>query len=86
MVGRHQQSINYFLDEKLSDIKVLADSYTFDELTNEAFLENRLVILQNAYSGVFVDLGVVNSAGTLISYAGNLKLVNGQIFQGTVVP
>ncbi|MGO9312973.1 MAG: ATP-binding protein [Syntrophobacteraceae bacterium] len=75
LVEKHQQNINSYLDEKLSYIKVLADSYTYDELTNEAFLENKLVILQNAYSGVFVDLGVVNSAGTQISYAGNLKLL-----------
>ena len=76
LVEKHQQLINSFLDEKLSDIKVLADSYTYDELTDETFLQDKLVILQNAYSGVFVDLGVVNSAGVQISYAGNLKLLN----------
>jgi len=76
LVEKHQQHINSFLDEKLSYIKVLADSYTYEELTDEAFLQNKLVILQNAYSGVFVDLGVVNSTGVQISYAGNLKLLN----------
>ncbi len=76
LVEKHQQLINSFLDEKLSDIKVLADSYTYDELTDETFLQNKLVILQNAYSGVFVDLGVVNSAGVQIAYAGSLKLLN----------
>jgi two-component system NtrC family sensor kinase len=76
LVEKHQQHINSFLDEKLSYVKVLADSYTYDELTDETFLQNKLVILQNAYSGVFVDLGVVNSAGVQISYAGNLKLLN----------
>jgi two-component system NtrC family sensor kinase len=76
LVEKHQQLINSFLDEKLSYIKVLADSYTYDELTDETFLQNKLVILQNAYSGVFVDLGVVNSAGVQISYAGSLKLLN----------
>ncbi len=76
LVEKHQQMINSFLDEKLSYIKVLSDSYTYAELTDETFLENKLVILQNAYSGVFVDLGVVNSAGVQISYAGNLKLLN----------
>ncbi|MFZ0927302.1 MAG: ATP-binding protein [Syntrophobacteraceae bacterium] len=76
LVEKHQQLINSFLDEKVSYIKVLADSYTYDELTDETFLQNKLVILQNAYSGVFVDLGVVNSAGVQISYAGNLKLEN----------
>ncbi|MGO9021473.1 MAG: ATP-binding protein [Syntrophobacteraceae bacterium] len=76
LVEKHQQLINSFLDEKLSYVKVLADSYTYDELTDETFLQNKLVILQNAYSGVFVDLGVVNSAGVQISYAGSLKLEN----------
>lgn len=57
LVEKHQQHINSFLDEKLSYVKVLADSYTYDELTEETFLQNKLVILQNAYSGVFVDLG-----------------------------
>lgn len=89
LLEKHQQNINSFLDEKLSYIKVLADSYTYDQLTNEAFLEKKLAILQNAYSGVFVDLGVVNSAGMQISYAGNLKLLkadysNAQWFQQAI--
>ena len=74
LVDKHQQSINSFLDEKLSYIKVLADSYTYEQLTNDAFLQNKLAILQNAYSGIFVDLGVVDSKGSQIAYAGNLKL------------
>jgi two-component system NtrC family sensor kinase len=76
LVEKHQQLINSFLDEKVSYIKVLADSYSYEELTDETFLQNKLVILQNAYSGVFVDLGVVNSEGVQISYAGSLKLQN----------
>ena len=76
LVEKHQELINSFLDDKLSYIKVLADSYTYDQLTDQTFLQNKLVILQNAYSGVFVDLGVVNSDGVQISFAGNLKLLN----------
>lgn len=74
LVEKHQQNINAFLDEKLSYIKVLADSYSVEQLTDEAFLENKLIILQNAYSGIFVDLGIVDSTGVQIAYAGNLKL------------
>lgn len=74
MVEKHQQNINAFLDEKLSDIKVLADSYPFETLTDESFLQGELSVLQNAYSGIFVDLGVIDSAGVQIAYAGNLKL------------
>ncbi|MCE5333567.1 MAG: two-component sensor histidine kinase, partial [Desulfobacteraceae bacterium] len=74
LVEKHQQNINAFVDEKISYIKVLADSYSYERLTDPAFLQNKLVILQNAYSGIFVDLGVINSSGVQISYAGNLKL------------
>ncbi len=74
LLEKHQQNINAFLDEKLSYVKVLADSFTYEELTNEAFLENKLSILRNAYSGVFADLGVIDSSGVQVAYAGNLKL------------
>src|SRR5512138_1460440 len=74
LVEKHQQNINSFLDEKLSYIKVMADSYTYEQLVEESFLDNKLMILQNAYSGIFVDLGVIDSSGYQIAYSGNLKL------------
>ena len=74
LVEKHQQNINSFLDEKLSYIKVLADSYSYEELTDDAFLQKKLAVLQKAYSGIFVDLGVIDSNGVQIAYAGNLKL------------
>jgi two-component system, NtrC family, sensor kinase len=74
LVEKHQQNINAFLDEKLSYINVLADSYTYQDLTDDAFLQNKLAVLQKAYSGIFVDLGVIDAGGVQIAYAGNLKL------------
>lgn len=74
LVERHQQNINAFLHDKLSYVKVLADSYTYKELTDEAFLRNKLEILQTDYSGIFVDLGVVDPGGVQTAYAGNLQL------------
>ncbi len=74
LVERHQQNINAFLDDKLCYIRVLADSYTYEDLTDEAFLANKLAILQRDYSGVFVDLGVIDANGVQTAYAGNLKL------------
>lgn len=74
LVEKHQQNINAFLDEKLSYIKVLADSYSYEDLTRTAFLQNKLMILQNAYSGIYVDLGVIDASGVQVAYAGNLKL------------
>ncbi len=72
---RHQQHINWYLDETLSDIKFLANSSRYDELGSSAYLQNELLMLQYAHPHVFVDLGVVNPAGVQISYAGNLKLL-----------
>jgi two-component system NtrC family sensor kinase len=76
LVEKHDALIDSFLNERLSDVKVLADSFTYDELTAARFLQGKLVILQDAYSGAFMDLGIVNSEGIQISYAGNLKLLN----------
>ena len=59
LVEKHQQHINSFLNERLSDIKFIANSYSYDELSNEKFLQDKLNVLQNAYPGVFVDLGGV---------------------------
>lgn len=74
VVVKHQQNINMFLDEKLDYLEVLANSYTFAQLSNESFLQNKLAVLQQAYGGVFVDLGVVDSQGLQIAYAGLFKL------------
>ena len=76
LVRKHQQNIDAFLDEKLSYIQVLADSYTLEELKDEAFLAKKLAILQKDYNGVFVDLGVVNDRGIQIAYTGSFKLAN----------
>jgi two-component system NtrC family sensor kinase len=74
LVQKHQQNINIFLNEKLAYIQVLANSYTFEQLSDEVFLEHKLKVLQEAYGGIFVDLGVVNDKGIQISYAGAFRL------------
>ncbi|MBF0119353.1 MAG: two-component sensor histidine kinase [Desulfobacterales bacterium] len=74
LVQKHQQNIDNFLYEKLSYLKVLENSYPFDQLTDESFLTQKLYTLQQAYNGVFVDLGIVNNEGIQIAYAGNYKL------------
>jgi two-component system, NtrC family, sensor kinase len=74
LIKKHRQNIDTFLSEKLADIRVLADSYTFEQLSDDAFLKDRLKVLQNAYGRAFVDLGVVNDRGIQIAYAGPFKL------------
>lgn len=76
LVKKHRQNVDNFLHEKLSDIVLLAKSYTFEQLTDEAFLKDRLTLLQEQYGRSFVDLGVVNDQGIQITYAGPFRLKN----------
>lgn len=75
-VASHQQRINAFLEETLAAVKFIADSSSYKELSQDEYLEGKLRELQSAYPDVFVDLGVVNAAGTQVSYAGELKLLD----------
>ena len=76
LIKKHKQNIDNFLNEKLADIGLLAKSYTFEQLTDEAFLKDRLTLLQEQYGRSFVDLGVVNDQGIQIAYAGPFRLKN----------
>jgi two-component system NtrC family sensor kinase len=77
----HQQHINWYLDKTLSDVEFLASSSSYDELSSNAYLQNELRMLRNAYPHVFVDLGLVNTAGVQISYAGDLNLIDANYSQ-----
>jgi len=74
LVKKHKRNIDTFLKEKLGDIRFLAKTFTFEELSNESFLKDRLDTLQQEFDQVFVDLGVINSQGIQVSYAGPFKL------------
>jgi two-component system NtrC family sensor kinase len=74
LVHSHTQNIDYFLKEKLSDIRFLTDSYGLEKLQDELFLQERLTALQKDFGRDFVDLGVINAAGEQIAYAGPFKL------------
>jgi two-component system, NtrC family, sensor kinase len=74
LVLKHKHNIDSFLKEKLGDIRLLAESFSYEELSNEAFLRDRLELLQRGYGPVFADLGVVNSRGLQVAYAGPFKL------------
>ena len=74
LVGKHKQTIDSFLNAKLGEIRVLARSFDYDELSDESFLRERLSVMQQEESPVMVDLGVVNSQGTQVAYAGPFRL------------
>ncbi len=74
VVQKHQQSINIFLNEKLAFIRILMGSHTFEELKDPGFLHRKLENLQRVYGREFVDLGVVDSQGIQVAYAGKYGL------------
>jgi len=70
MVQKHTTNIDMFLLNKLSDIRYLSRSAGFNNLTNEAFLQQTLAIMQQEYGSVFVDIGVIDDLGKQVAYAG----------------
>ena len=70
LVLKHKQTIDNYLKEKLGDIRFLSETFCFDELKDASFLQDRLDMLQQSFGPVFVDLGVVNSQGLQVAYAG----------------
>jgi len=74
LVMKQKQNIDSFLKEKLGDIRFLGDTFSYEELSDESFLRDRLETLQLAYGAVFVDLGVVKADGIQVAYAGPFKL------------
>lgn len=74
LVQKHQQNIDTFLQERLTDIRLMAARNGHDRLKDESFLQRNLDWLQQEYGSVFVDLGVVNAEGNQEAYAGPFKL------------
>ena len=74
LVAKHKQNIDGFLDAKLGDIRMLANSFGFEELSQEGFLQERLHDLQRIHEPVFVDLGLIDESGTQVAYAGPFLL------------
>ena len=73
-IAKHRQTIDNFLTERLGALRVQAKSFSFGQLNDDAFLRDRLAILQQEYGPSFVDLGLVDGNGIQIAYAGPYKL------------
>ncbi|MBW1727741.1 MAG: GHKL domain-containing protein [Deltaproteobacteria bacterium] len=78
LVQKHKQNIDYFLNEKLGEIRFLVENSGFENLRKKSYLEQQLAILQQELDPVFVDLGLVDAEGRQIAYAGPFKLGKAQ--------
>jgi len=81
LVLKHKQTIDNFLKEKLGSIRVLAETFCFDEMKDSSFLQDRLDLMQQSFGPVFVDLGVVNAQGLQVAYAGPFRLGEALYFE-----
>jgi len=74
LVEKQRQNVDVFLQEKLANIRVLAETFSYEQLTDESFLKRKLALFQQNYGGVFVDLGVIDQNGIQVAYAGPFQL------------
>lgn len=74
LLNKHCHTIDAFLIDRLADIRVLARSYTVPDLENPDLLKVKLGLLREEYSGVYVDLGLVDAKGAQVAYAGPYNL------------
>ncbi|MBF0505493.1 MAG: ATP-binding protein [Nitrospirae bacterium] len=67
------QSIGFLLEEKLSALRFLSATYTYDQVTNKKVLYSLFVNFKNEF-GELVDLGIIDAKGIQRSYAGPYQL------------
>ena len=74
IVQRHAETIDSFVNDRLSDIRVVAREHPRERLEDPEFLRQLLNVLREEYHGAFVDLGLVNANGVQVAYAGPFNL------------
>jgi len=74
IVQRHAETIDAFVDDRLSDIRVVAREHSRERLENPEFLRQLLNVLREEYHGAFVDIGLVDADGIQVAYAGPFNL------------
>lgn len=74
IVLKHKHNIDFFLQEKLRDLRHLSRNFEMEDFQNEPFMWRRLNVLQEEYDGIFVDLGLIDEEGHQLTYAGPFQL------------
>ncbi len=75
IAGKATHSFELFLEERLSVIRFIAAGYSFAALSDPQTLNRIFRIMRENYGG-YVDLGLIDSRGIQISYAGPYDLLN----------
>ena len=80
LVENKKNTIDLFLNERISQLTTLAFTETFEQLSDEAYLEKVFSILQ-IHSKSFIDLQVVGDDGKTVSYCGPYRLIDADYSQ-----
>jgi len=73
IVEDHSQIIEDFLTERMADLKLICNSYNFEDLVKDDKTRQVFDDLQES-SNAFVDLGIFNGQGIHVSYYGPYQL------------
>ncbi len=74
MADKTKHSFELFLDQHLAIIRFISTTYDYEELSNEQNVKKILSSLKKECCG-FVDIGLINDQGELVSYAGPYALL-----------
>lgn len=66
-----KKAIDMFLDERVSQLKIMANTHTLEELQGK--LAEQLQVVQSSTKS-FIDLGLINQNGDHVAYVGPYKL------------
>lgn len=75
LVENKKNTIDLFLNERISQLTTLAFTESFDQLSDEKYLEKVFSFLQ-IHSKSFIDLQVIDQDGKTVSYCGPYRLQN----------
>ncbi|MBN2140824.1 MAG: two-component sensor histidine kinase [Desulfovibrionaceae bacterium] len=73
VVENKRKGLDMFLEERVAQLRSLASTHSFNELSDNAFLNNLFLTVQ-AGSKSFVDFGVIDQKGDHVAYAGPYAL------------
>jgi two-component system NtrC family sensor kinase len=74
LTGKGKHSFELFLAERTSAVSFIASAYTFEELSDDANLQRIFQVMRREFTG-FVDLGLIDTSGRQVTYAGPYDLV-----------
>lgn len=73
LVNKTRHSVELFFAERLSAVSFIASAYSFEELADETNLSRIFHVMKQEFGG-FVDLGLIDEKGILVSYVGPYEL------------